>query len=168
MKRGRLKAFTIIEVTITMLVAAIVIGITYMAYSIISKSYLSFNAKNKDMEIVEQLDALLKKDFINAELIKKDTGNITFTSTTDTISYQLHPNYILRISSITDTFKVNNEGIAARFEGENIDSLSLQPRQKRIDELELNLFLKDEKIPYHYHKQYSSAQLFNDTTNAVD
>ena len=49
MNKHRIKAFTIMEVTVTMLIAAILIGITYTTYSIVLKSYNSFTTKNADM-----------------------------------------------------------------------------------------------------------------------
>jgi hypothetical protein len=68
------------EVTVTMMIAAILMGITYTTHIIVSKSYLSFNTKNAGMAEVELLDKLLKRDFDRADVIAKkrfwmNTGN---------------------------------------------------------------------------------------------
>src|ERR1700709_1903430 len=102
----RIKAFTILEVTITMLVAALVMGITYSAYAIIIKSYGAFNKKNQDMAVVVRLDEWLKKDFSRAEIILKDTAGIALNSPDRHIKYRFDPDVIIRTEIRSDTFKV--------------------------------------------------------------
>lgn len=167
MKKQRVKAFTIMEVSITMLLAAILIGITYTAYSIVSKSYLSFNAKNGEMATLERLDELLKKDFRNAEIVQKDSGGIAFQSPDYSIRYEFDPAYILRISTITDTFRVSTENINTTFEGQAVNEVNPSGELNRLDELQFDLLYQNKKIPYHYFKQYSSSNLIQRIPDAL-
>ncbi|MDB5137819.1 MAG: hypothetical protein JWP37_4422 [Mucilaginibacter sp.] len=168
MNKHKVKAFTILEVTITMLIAAILMGITYTTYSIISKSYLSFNLKNNDMATLETLDKLLRKDFARSEFILKDSSGILLKSALQTVRYELKPDFIVRTSGIVDTFKVNTEGWVTFFEGQPVEELRPQQEQNRLDELDISLVFQNEKIPYHYHKQYSSVNLIQRNQNAIN
>ena len=53
---NKLQAFTIMEVTIAMLLSAIVIGITYTVFSIVSRSYRSYTNKHEEMNRLLLLD----------------------------------------------------------------------------------------------------------------
>jgi hypothetical protein len=167
MIKKRARAFTIIEVTIAMLISTIVIGITYTVYSIISRSYNSFNNKNESMFVVVRLDELLQKDFDKADLILKDTTGMTFQSAGDIITYKFDRDHIIRIGLIADTFKVKMDSANTFFEARPINDISPLVEQNRIDDLNLLLSTQSEKITYHYHKQYSSENLFSHNPNAL-
>ncbi|MDB5146208.1 MAG: hypothetical protein JWQ57_228 [Mucilaginibacter sp.] len=168
MNKHKVKAFTIMEVTITMIIAAILMGITYTTYSIISKSYLSFNTKNNDMAALEQLDKLLRRDFDQAEIIQKETGGIIIKNTDHTVTYEFTPDFIVRTAGIVDTFKIKTEEIMTSFEGHPVNEAGSSEEQNRLDELGINLLYQNEKIPYYYHKQYSSVNLIQRNPNAVN
>ena len=120
----RIQAFTILEVTITMLIASVLIGFTYMAYSIVIKSYGSFNQKNQDMAVLVRLDEWLKKDFAHAEIIQKDTAGIVLNSAGHQIKYQFDPDFIVRAEFRTDTFKVKTATVTTSFEDQPVNDLS--------------------------------------------
>jgi prepilin-type N-terminal cleavage/methylation domain-containing protein len=168
MNARRVKAFTIMEVTVTMMIASILMGITYTTYSIISKSYLSFNRKNSDMAALEQLDKLLKRDFERAEIIQKETGGITIKNAEHTVTYEFNPDFIVRTAGIVDTFKIKTEEITTSFEGLPVNEVGSSEEQNRLDELGINLLYQNEKIPYYYHKQYSSVNLIQRNPNALN
>ena len=168
MNRRSIKAFTIIEVTIAMLISAIVIGITYAVFSIINQSYNSFNKKNEHMAVVLQLDKLLRRDFEHAELIIKDTSGIVFHGSDKTVRYKFDTAYVVRIGLITDTFKVKTDTVNTLFESKTINETGASEEQNRLDQLDLFLVLQNEKITYHYHKIYSSANLINRNPDAVN
>lgn len=167
MNNHKVKAFTIIEVTITMVIAAILIAITYTSYSIVSKSYLSFNTKNDDMAVLERMDKLLKRDFMRAETIQRDSSGILFKNTNSIIQYEFNPDFIIRISGRSDTFKVKSDSLNMLFEGQPVSETDPSNEQRRLDGLEINVEFQNEKIPYHYHKQYSSSDLIKRNTNAI-
>lgn len=168
MNGHRLKAFTIMEMTVTMLIAAILMGITYTAFIIINKSYSSFNIKNKDMAELEQLDELLRKDFDRAEIIQKDQNGISFKKADLTlIKYEFNPDYIVRTSGRVDTFKFKTEELSTSFEGQAMNETRESEEENRLDELDISLLFQNEKIPYHYYKQYSSVNLIQRNPNAI-
>jgi len=96
------------ELTVAMLLAAIVIGITYTAFSIISQSYMAYHNKNEDMAGLVRLDELLKKDFSHADTISKIENGIVCKIDTVSVTYEFQPEYIVRRTTIIDTFKLKN------------------------------------------------------------
>ncbi|HJP63617.1 MAG TPA: prepilin-type N-terminal cleavage/methylation domain-containing protein [Mucilaginibacter sp.] len=163
----RAKAFTIMEVTIAMFISAIVIGITYTIYSIISHSYNSFNGKNETMAIIVRLDELLQKDFDKADLILKDTAGIAFQKANNIIKYKFDADHVIRIGLIADTFEVKVDSANTFFETKSIDAISPSNELNCLDGLDLLISTQNEKIMYHYHKQYSSENLFKRNPNAL-
>lgn len=151
-----------------MLLAAVVIGITYTAYSIIVRSYLSYKHKNEDMMVLFRVDELLKKDFARADTIWKSDKGIKFKDSTGMVNYEVDSDYIVRTSTIIDTFKVKIVAESLFFENQPLTELSAVEELNRTDELKLVILFQDEQIPYHYHKTYSSANLIQRNINALN
>lgn len=166
MRVKKLPGFTIMEVTIAMLLSAIVIGLTYTVFSLVTRSYQSYQTGHREMATVLSLDGLLRRDFDRAELILKDTDGIVLISKNNIIKYRFYPDYVLRKGIAIDTFRLKTDSIAMSFEGKTIDGSETSAEDSRLDELDMQLTLQKEKIPYYYHKIYSSANLINRKTNA--
>ncbi|HAL80964.1 MAG TPA: hypothetical protein DCO83_01020 [Mucilaginibacter sp.] len=168
MKNQKVKAFTIMEVTITMLITGLIIGITYTSYSIVIKSYHSFTIKNDNMAVLVGLDHVLKRDFDRADSILKDSAGITIKKNDVSIKYIFMPDFIVRNSVRNDTFKVQTQDVITTFE--NITNIEMQAtaEQNRIDGLDFTLMFQNEKIPCHYRKLYSSENLIERNPNAVN
>jgi prepilin-type N-terminal cleavage/methylation domain-containing protein len=164
--KAKVKAFTILEVSISMLIAAIVIGIAYSAYNILSHSYLEYNKKKQETGVVLQLNQLLKKDFIKSDLILDDQGIVVFRNNGDIIRYEFTPDYVIRTSQIIDTFKVKSQQLNLSFEGQPVDLTNEDAI--RIDEADFTVLFENRLIPYHYYKQYSSVNLMQITPNAIN
>jgi len=166
--KRRLPAFTIMELTVAMLISAIVIAITYTAFGMLNSSYITYNAKHNEMSVLIRLDELLKKDFIKADDIYQDQDGVRFLINQQPIIYRFQTEHVIRISTITDTFKVASDGLVLLFESLPLPSESSTDQEhNRIDELSFSLIYQKEKFPYHYIKQYSSENLINRNSNAI-
>ena len=168
MKKQRIKAFTILEVTITMLIVGLLIGITYTSYSIIIQSYHSFTSKNDDMAILVTLDHLLKRDFTRAETITKTPNGINLTWAGNVVDYKFTADFVIRSATRIDTFKVLTRAVNTTFENLPISEITDTDEQSRLDQLDFTLIFQNEKIPYHYHKLYSSVNLIQRNPNAIN
>jgi Tfp pilus assembly protein PilE len=165
MIKHRVKAFTILEVTITMLIAGLLIGITYASYSIVIKSYHSFTMKNDAMASLVSLDHLLKRDFDQADVIFKEPDGVSIKKEDKTIKYIFSTDFIVREAARIDTFKMQTTDINTTFENAAINEIQATDEQNRIDQLDFVLIFQTEKIPYHYHKLYSSENLVQRNPN---
>jgi hypothetical protein len=172
----RLPAFTILELTVSMLLAALVISITYAALQIVTRSYQSFGRKNEELAILVRLDQVLRRDISASQgVYKTEHGIVLPGAAADqaSIRYEFDPEAILRKTElVTDTFKVAPAGVRLLFEGKEVQQETGEDgapsEASRADELGLELLYKDEKYPYHYYKIYSSENLINRTQHAYD
>ncbi|MDP9080023.1 MAG: hypothetical protein M3O71_21565 [Bacteroidota bacterium] len=167
MNKNKVPAYTIMEVTITMLVSAILIAITYTSYSIVTKSYNSFTGKNTDLAVLVSLDHLFTRDFEKANAIVKDSTGILLQRDSNSIRYEFAPDFIIRRAARIDTFKVQNQEVTTSFENIPLPGLRSDSVQNIIDELDFTILYQKEKITYHYHKSYSSENLIERNPNAV-
>ncbi len=159
------------EVTIAMLVAAIVIGITYTAYAIISRSYMDFKTKNDGIAVLNRVDQLLKRDFEQADRIV-GSGNEILIDKADRarVNYEFDADVVIRKSVAIDTFKVKTGDIKITFEGvvNNQREMEESSATALADELSFTVSFQHENIPYHYHKTYSSLNLIQRNPHAIN
>ena len=167
MSNKRVPAFTIMEVTIAMLLSAIVIGITYTVFTIVTRSYRDYQLKHEKMAVVLRLDELLRKDFDRADIIMKDTDGIAMKNKMQLTKYRFYGDYVLRVGTTVDTFKVKTDSVVSSFENQMITT-DASGEQSRVDQLDVLIILEKEKIPYYYYKIYSSVNLINRKSNAVN
>jgi len=172
-KSLRLKAFTILEMTVAMLIAAIVIGITYTAYSIVSKSYLNFKSRNEDMAVFARLDQLLRRDFERSESINSSGNKIQmYGLNSHIINYELASGYIIRNAQNIDTFRVRSDHYQLFFQGKpqnNSEETDIKnDESNRIDEFSFVVTFRGDTSSYSYYKKYSSVNLINRNPNAIN
>jgi Tfp pilus assembly protein PilE len=153
----KLPAFTLMEVTISMLIAAIAIAITYTAYRIISNTYVGYTRKQDRVAAFTELDKLLKMDFQNADHLTATEHGIRLQTVSGLIIYQFDSAAIVRnqFALRLDTFKLPVKLIRYSFEQQEA------PTDQPIDQLDLKLQLEDQDVDLVYTKQYSSQNLFN-------
>jgi Tfp pilus assembly protein PilE len=169
MSKHRLPAYTIMELTVAMLISAIVIGITYTAFNIVSSSYRNYQVKHNQLSVLIRLDELLEKDFSKAEGIYKEQDGIKILINQQTVTYRFLPGQVIRISTIADTFSVVANDLTFSFERQPLTAEPATDEElNRADELSFNVLLKEEKFPYHYLKQYSSQNLMNRRSHAYN
>ena len=165
---SKVKAFTIMEITVAMLISAIVIGLAYTCFNIIYQQYHAFHERQSELMKIDQLNKVLQEDFDRAETILQNDDDIIIKNKDSQLSYRIQPEYILRISNTTDTFKVNTQEVTRYFEGRHLTEQSDLPEDNRMDELSFTIIYHEEKIPYYYTKQYSSQDLINRNTHAFN
>ncbi|MGV8879432.1 MAG: PulJ/GspJ family protein [Sphingobacteriaceae bacterium] len=178
-KQRQVSAFTMMEVTVSMLVSAIVITVTFTAYRIISNSYEHFSNQSRAFGVLIRLDEWLKKDFLQAEIVLQTRDGIIILKDGAEIRYRFFPGEIIRDGVVSDTFQLAVPAWFGYFEGMAVSGLSdsekaevvLQDISKneaaRIDRLDLTIRFRDENVPYSYHKMYSSHNLMQRKTDAL-
>ncbi len=88
----KLKAYTLLEVTVVMILSSISIGITYTAFGLLHNSYNGFRARNSNMSQLILSDRIVKKDFsgstriicvVDGLLLQLDSGQLNMSSAMD-------------------------------------------------------------------------------------
>ncbi len=155
MNKGRLQAFTILEVTIAMLLAAITIGIAYTAYTLVGRSYREYDRKNGKVAEFVLVSKLLNKDISAARTMVRIGDGISLEDSM-AITYRFFPEYILRdqYSLETDTFFVANSELVSSFEGkETVDG-------EITDKAGFKAVLEGKEVPMVFLKVYSAEEMF--------
>lgn len=154
--KKKLPAFTLMEVTIAMLIAAIVIAITFTTYRVVSGSYFNFNRKQEKVAMLTTIDKLLKQDFIKAKSIVKTADGVFFEINDGIVTYSFKDSYILRdqFSLGIDTFKLQVNDLNFSFENE------VAEEGQEVDLLSFKTQLDGDLIPLQYLKLYSAQDLF--------
>lgn len=154
--RMRVSAFTIMEVTVSMLITAIAVAITFTASHIISVTYDGYSKKQDRVATFSVLDKLLKKDFLLPWRIVKSSDGLQVETASGLISYEFKEGYILRnqLAMQTDTFKVNAKAVEFFFEKQAVEEGG------SVDQLSLEMQLDGESLSLIYKKTYSAQDLF--------
>ena len=152
----KLPAFTLMEVTIAMLIAGIAIAITFTAYRIVSGSYIGFSKKQDELAGFVMLDKLLKQDFLSAKHIVKSQEGLVMEMESGLINYRMDSGFMLRdqFSLRTDTFKLQVTSPAFLFETNVVEV------GQSIDQFNFETVVQGQSIPLHYQKIYSAQDLF--------
>jgi len=155
------------EVTIAMLLTAIVIGITYTVYIMVAREYNAYVVKHEKLSTILQFDRTLRRDVLLSRSICPADSGFRFIKNKDTVFYEIKHNFIVRNSLKKDTFKMNAFILNLRFEGSDI-STTAGSDTSLVDEINLNIGLENTPVVYTYRKQYSSENLFKPSANAVN
>jgi prepilin-type N-terminal cleavage/methylation domain-containing protein len=152
----KVASFTLIEVTIAMLIASVLISVTYTAYTIVAKLYIDFTAKQEKASMVTSLNKLMNMDFISAEKIIKTPDGFQVNSKIGKIHYTVTKDFVVRdqFALRTDTFSISIPKEVYYFQKQQVESDGI------IDEVRLSIFLSGYVIPLNCYKQYSSQNLF--------
>ncbi|WP_407427537.1 hypothetical protein [Arcticibacter sp.] len=152
----RVAAYTILEMTIAMLLAAITIGITYTAFSMIGQSYRHFDKDNKEHTSFVLVDKLLQKDIQGAVLVSSTSEGIDIKDSKGNIRYIFTADYILRdqYEVSRDTFYIPNRDLRALFENEEV-----MTEERLVDYIAFFATLNSREFPLVYRKYYSSTEL---------
>jgi hypothetical protein len=152
----KVKAFTILEVTVSMLLAVITISIAYTAYRVVSSSYRQFDIKNKKLAEFIITDKLLKKDISACNKMVRTIDGVSLLGNEGEIRYTFEADYILRnqFDIRTDTFFVKNADFISLFEKKEAFSGEM------TDNIRFSADLEDKTVKLGYFKNYSAEQLF--------
>ncbi|TKC09085.1 hypothetical protein [Pedobacter frigoris] len=152
----KLPAFTIMEVTISMLVAGIAIAIAFTAFRIVSGSYSGFTKKQEKVAALTTLDKVLKQDFLKADSIVRTEDGLVLKVKEGLITYQFDDQYLVRdqLSLRQDTFKMPVHELVLSFEKR------VSEAGDRVDQLSFKTEADGDLIPLQYQKIYSAKDLF--------
>lgn len=161
----RVKAYTLMEVTIAMLLAGIVIMITYTVYTIVIRAYGAYNRKNIEVATQLRLDELIKKDFAKSAVILRTDSGMVCKTESGAVIYKIAPALIIRTYGITDSFNVRLDNVTFSYEEKVIEA---GKDSALIDGLRLAMRFRNDLNSYYYHKHYSAAELFKLNVYAVN
>lgn len=154
----KVKAFTLLELLIAMIISSIVIAFGYEVYSIMYKQFLSYKKAKTEIVNTMQFNTVLTNDFYNSEEITFNENTIAvFRKNNEPLHYTFNDNYILRTrNEIMDTFKITATNIQEKFVFKNE-----QMQSTLINELSFDALQSGEIQHFLFEKNYSAATLLN-------
>jgi hypothetical protein len=153
---ARIKAYTIVELTVAMLVSVVLLGIGFYSLQILQANYLRFSEKAEKMVELTTLQGLLQRDFKRSEVIKAE-GNFLFcVSDSLTIIYQIVDTILIRQQlERQDTFSIGLlEPPRFFFRGRELDA-----NQEMVDMLSFTAHYEGEAFLFLVRKEYDAATL---------
>lgn len=149
-----IKAFSIVEVMVSMVITAIIVGLIFGIFTIVSEQILSFKKENEQTSDFNRLSYSLNKAVFDSEKMIARTNGVYFqTYDGDTISYQKEEEYLIRkAQTFTDTFKLQLNEI-------RVDSVFNASKSKVFQKLELDLLINENTVPLRFYKPIYANQL---------
>jgi prepilin-type N-terminal cleavage/methylation domain-containing protein len=154
----KIRAFTIIELVVTMLIASVVAAIAYNAYYILSRQFFSYRNRSAANNTYFLLATAWQNDFERADAILDtlDYRHIIFRSEGAQVRYEIGQSFVVRQSNGTiDSFLVHPGAPDVTLLN---DSLPL------IRAATIPIFLNGDTILLSGDKLYSSQQILSAQT----
>lgn len=107
MKINRLRSFTLMEVVIVMVISVTVLGVAYLAFSIVNRQLLQYRQTTSKINEIMLFSKLVRKDISNAGLVYKTATGFSCKNDSSNVIYEINDSLVLRISLITDSLKIN-------------------------------------------------------------
>lgn len=148
----RLKAFTLIELLIGMILSAIIISFAYSCYSILAKEFLSYKDVKKQINETITLNSILNNDFVNSEFIYYKDDVLTIEKKGSKQEYSFLENTILRTDGeVTDTFHFSASKINIGYLKESDHSAQIL-----VNDFSFVAKVLDENESFYFTKNYSA------------
>lgn len=148
----KIKAFTTLEISIVMLLTALLSGIAYNGYLYLIKQNILHNKINEEALGLQNLLIRLKADTFYSTKMYRDKNSMLFMYPSKTIHYEFLDNYVLRRQAeVCDTFHCQNQELIARK-----DHTSTNKLQDRIDSFAFTIQYKNEENTIHFYKDYGN------------
>jgi prepilin-type N-terminal cleavage/methylation domain-containing protein len=145
----KLRAFTIMELVVVMVISGIVTGIAFFGYSVSSIYFRRFHDSALSITRVSLLHSTLENDFREAVMIRQPQANtIVLTKKNETVSYSFSEGGVVRENpGSKEVFPLRLSAVSILFEG--------LPAAGFLDEV----YFETDHGPFHFSKLYSSEEL---------
>jgi len=150
--KGKLRAFTLIEVIIALALAGIVTTISVMGFQIISKNFENYKKSNADYLAVATVHQVMIHDLELSKFVRKTVSGFVCNTQTHSIEYKFEETFLIRnINTVNDTmaFNVGRCEFLYNHMEQNITG-------ELIDEIEININQDQNSLLIHLVKWYAA------------
>ncbi len=165
MKNKQLKAFTLLELLIVMLLSSLVLAVAYLALQLVNAQYLHFSRNTEETVALSVLRTQLAKDLERTSIVWRRGGCLVLEKyavldNSARVEYCFQDSLLLRRQEqLTDTFRFAATAIVFSWEG-------AEQSQGPVDQISFNGKLNGESYPFLYRKDYD-AQMKWQLTNQL-
>ncbi len=155
-KTKKIKAFTILEIVISLAIMSIIIAMVYTIYTLMSAQLFEYSDQTEQVNAYNQINVTFKRDLHNAIKIKEINNQVYLLSGKDTVQYEIFENKLVRSTqTMVDTFRVK----VSKFKKMNEDELL----GNKIQRFETSYELFDQTIDALYFKNFGVTNHINKT-----
>lgn len=149
-----LPAFSVIETVIGMVITAIIMGVLFVIFSIITGRAFDFKNQNQLVNDLNRFTYSLNKDIFEKENMIIVENEIYFKGYTgDRVSYQFFNDYILRNSeTFIDTFKIKLNKMI-------VDTVKSKSEQFVFQKIKLNVDSNEKEMDLRFYKRVYPNEL---------
>jgi prepilin-type N-terminal cleavage/methylation domain-containing protein len=160
MHNKKLKAFTLLELLVGMILSGIVLASTFTAYRIVTRQYETYRDKSISVTEVSFFVSQLEFDFMNAsEIVLQSENKIQLQSEKRLLQYLFSEKYVLRNDQErTDTFYVSVKQASAFLKSEKVNA-----ENSSLDELHVVIAYEDRSEEKIYIKTEDPKAEINKT-----
>jgi prepilin-type N-terminal cleavage/methylation domain-containing protein len=152
----KVRAFSLIELLVAMVISSVVIASAYFMYSMFSKDLIDYKGHINKLSDAVVLNGILEHDINLAQAVKKNSSNgIRIEQGSANIDYEWQEDAVLRKTDLsTDTFHLFLKDVELNFMNtEQTVTGSL------IDVLKFNSSTDGREITFSFEKKYGSDML---------
>lgn len=150
----QIPAFSIMEAVVGMVVMAIVMGIVFIIFSIVSERMLDFKNQNQYIADMNRLTYSINKDIFESEkLIEEDNGFLFYDYTGNKVVYKIQDDYLLREKvDFIDTFRIPVRHL-------KIDTIGRKSRKIVFQRIEMEVDVNKLPLRVRFFKKIEANEL---------
>lgn len=151
---ANLAAFSIIEAVVGMAITAIIMGIIFVVFAIVSERMYDFKNQNQFISDMNRLTYTINKDIFENEKMTVIENKVVFDGYSgETVKYLFRENYILR-NTITyiDTFQIKLKKI-------RVDSVQNRSKKIVFQKLRLQVEVNENEMDVKFYKPIYANEL---------
>lgn len=147
-------AFSIIEAVVGMAITAIIMGVLFVIFSIVTGRMLDFKNQNQLVNDLNRLTYSLNKDIFEKEKMTVSESEIYFNGYAgERVSYQFSDDYILRNSeTFIDTFRIKLNRMI-------MDTVKSKSEQFVFQKIKLNIEANEKEMDLRFYKRVYPNEL---------
>ena len=153
---NRLRAFTLLEVIIVMVISGIVLSIAMAAFMIMQRQFDNFRERGGDIFQVQRVRSLMAKDLANANLVQSAGASMTLR-----MPDGQEMAYHFRVGVLTREIMHREDTLAT---GVSLPDFAYVPDAgpyAPVNNIKFSITIKDKIFPLTFYKSYSAADLIN-------
>ena len=147
-------AFSIIEAVVGMAITAIIMGVLFVIFSIVTGRMLDFKNQNELVNDLNRLTYSLNKDIFEKEKMMVSENEIYFNGYVgERVSYQFSDDYILRNSeTFIDTFRIKLNRMI-------MDTVKSKSEQFVFQKIKLNIESNEKEMDLQFYNRVYPNEL---------
>jgi hypothetical protein len=157
-RNNSVPAFSIIETLVGMAITAIIMGILFAIFSIVTERMLDFRNQNQLVNDLNRLTYSLNKDIFEKEKMNRTDNELSFKGYAgEQVHYNFQEDYTVRTNeTFIDTFKIQLKQIV-------MDTVKSKSQQLLFLKLKLNVTINEKESSLNFYKRVYANELLQKT-----